>query len=170
MRLVNPTEVVVVPAPPVMPPIPVAVAALQAADLKAEKAEKIAGLKATVRELWASGKADRVKTGHTLSLLQDELANPGHGTFLQAVRELGIPLSSAYAYMAEFKGKKPRPSKRRNDELVRVCPKSVKSTLGPLSKDPDALVAAIQRLLQETADSLLSCAGSSLTVTVSVQK
>src|SRR5579871_3512068 len=169
MTLMHPTDVVVVAAPPVFPPVPVAVATAKAAEIKADHAQKIAGLKRTATQQWAGGKAERVKIGHTLSLLQEELANPGHGTFIQAVREIGIPLATAYAYIAEFKGKK-RPSTTRKDELVRISRKVAKAQLAPFRDKEDELVVLVQKVLQATADSLLGYAGSGLTVIVEVNK
>jgi hypothetical protein len=148
-------------------------------------ASKIFQLKTEIVQLWVSGKQNRVQTGHKLRLLQDALARHGHGTFLKTIKNLGIPRSTAYAYMWEAKvaggvAGPVRLSKSRKvaptncSELQDVMMKAVrnhaKSVLGALCNKPDLLEKEIQQLLQATADDLLNVAGVNFSLEVSVRK
>ncbi len=78
----------------------------------------IENLMTEIAALWAEGKPNRQKTGTLLIRLQDELASPGHGTFLEALAKLEIPRSTAYDLMREARGEKRRPSERRNNQSL----------------------------------------------------
>jgi hypothetical protein len=91
---------------PVVPP-PVAVAEDEPQSAGTEAVATVESTKDALVEriavLWTDNKTNRFELGKTLFELQELYAVPGHGDFLERVKGLGIPKSTAYSLIGHYK-------------------------------------------------------------------
>lgn len=76
--------------------------------------EQVNALKTQVQQFWLHGKEQRIATGELLNRLRQALSKKGHGTFNEALTELGIPRSTAHDYIQAYRvanGYKPAKTK-----------------------------------------------------------
>jgi hypothetical protein len=72
-------------------------------SLEKEREDLRARLKDDIFSLWRNNRADKYNTGRHLATLQELHAKPGHGTFLDDLTELHIPINTAYQRIKFYK-------------------------------------------------------------------